>query len=290
MSKMTRLFSNISFKKFIESRLSCLPAKYVKILTDNESLKIYRQSFTSSEVDPINNYEYYEQMGDVTSNKFLVYYFYRRFPVLKCTAGVKVVARLKINYGSKKVFSELARKEGFWEWIRASEEEYSKRPMDLLEDTFEAFVGATESILDDRVEPGVGAVAAELFLKRIFDGVNVSLKYKDLYDSKTRLKELFDLFGDQLGKIKYSDCREYDVAGNQVTTSRVYRVVPHQKPILMAVGISKLKADAQRAAAENAIDLLNSQNFIKHPPVEYQRFQSAKPISNESVPSIYPRS
>lgn len=279
MSRMTKLFSNISFKKFIEARLRPLPHKYVKILTDDESLKIYRQSFTSAAVDPVNNYEYYEQMGDVTANKFLVYYFYKRFPVLKCTAGVKVVARLKINYGSKKVFSELARKEGFWDWIDASEEEFSKCPIDLLEDTFEAFVGATESILDERVEPGVGAVAAELFLKRIFDAVDVSLKYKSLYDSKTRLKELFDLFGDQLGKIKYSELREYDAAGNQVTTSRVYRIVSrNRKPILMAVGISKLKADAQRAAAENAIDLLNSQNFIKHPPIEYQRFQLAPPI------------
>jgi dsRNA-specific ribonuclease len=275
MSRMTKLFSNIGFKKFIETRLQPLPSKYVKILTDDESLKIYQQSFTSAAADPIDNYEYLEQMGDVTANKFLVYYFYRRFPVLKCTAGVKVVARLKINYGSKKVFSELARKEGFWDWINASEEEFSKCPIDLLEDTFEAFVGATESILDERVEPGVGAVAAELFLKRIFDAVDISLKYKDLYDSKTRLKELFDVFGEQLGKIKYSEFREYDSEGNQVTTSRVYRIMSHRKPILMAVGISKLKADAQRAAAENAIDLLNSQNFIKHPPIEYQKFQRA---------------
>ena len=274
---MTKLFSNIRFKKFIEKRLQPLPSKYVKILTDDESLKIYQQSFTSAAADPINNYEYFEQMGDVTANKFLVYYFYRRFPVLKCTAGVKVVARLKINYGSKKVFSELARKEGFWDWINASEEEFSKRPIDWLEDTFEAFVGATESILDERVEPGVGAVAAELFLKRIFDAVDISLKYKDLYDSKTRLKELFDVFGDRLGKIKYSEFRDYDSEGNQITTSRVYRIMSHRQPILMAVGISKLKADAQRAAAENAIDILNSQNFIKHPPIEYQIFQQAPP-------------
>ncbi len=91
--------------------------KYIKILTDDDSMKIYGCAFTSELVDPANNYQVLEQVGDLTGNKFIVNYMYQRFPQLDCAEGVKVVARLRINYGAKESFCEIARKLGFWDFI-----------------------------------------------------------------------------------------------------------------------------------------------------------------------------
>merc|ERR1712127_565873 len=99
---------------------SKLKRKYVDILTDEESMKLYANAFTSDSVDEENNYQVMEQLGDLTGNKFIVTYMYKRFPQLKCSEGVKVAARLRINYGSKQSFAEISRKLGFWSFISAN--------------------------------------------------------------------------------------------------------------------------------------------------------------------------
>lgn len=261
-----------SLKRFVTSKfMPIISSKYVSILTDERSMKIYEQSFVSATANPVKNYEVYEQMGDVSANKFLVYYFYNRFPSLMCPMGVKVVARLKINYGSKKTFSRIAQREGFWPHIKASEEWKDRRKDDLLEDVFEAFVGATEFIIDSRVERGLGAVVVEKYLKRVFDSEPISLKYTDLYDSKTRLKELFDKHGHELGKIKYAEVKEFTSSGNSITTSRVI-LQGRGRPETIGVGTGRIKSEAQRAAAEEAISLLKRRGFSKEEPPEYALF------------------
>lgn len=264
----------MNFRKFIISKFApILSKKYVDILTDDRSIKIFQQSFTSSTFDEKCNYEFYEQMGDVSANKFLVYYFYKRFPCLMCALGVKVVARLKINYGSKKVFSRLAEQQGFWPYIRASDEWKDKRRTDLLEDTFEAFVGATEFILNDRVEDGVGGVAISMYLKSVFDTEHISLKYEDLYDSKTRLKELMDKISMDVGKLKYNEIKDVDANNRYFTTSRISLIPRHGRCKEIAAGTGRTKSEAQRAAAKEAIFYFATQGYEKKPPPEYSMFQ-----------------
>lgn len=263
-------------KNFIKSKLSpVLTDKYMDILTTRSSLALYKQAFTSATVDTETNYEFFEQMGDVSANKFLVYYFYKRFPVLKCPLGVKVVARLKINYVSKDTFSRIAEQEGFWPYVIASDEWKEKRRKDLLEDVFEAFIGVTEYILDTYAKPGIGAIAIGAYLKRVFDKEDISLRYVDLYDSKTRLKELFDKYrGDvnDLGRITYTDTRSYDADGNTTTTSRIVRYPKRGAPETIGIGVGRLKAEAQRAAAEEAILKLGLKGYKKEEPPEYAEF------------------
>ena len=268
-------FYNLSH--FIQKKFqNVLSKKYVGILTDEISMKAYRQAFTSSTINPSSNYEFFEQMGDVSANKFLVYYFYRRFPVLKCAQGVKVVARLKINYVSKDTFSRIAKQEGFWPYIQASEEWKDRRSKDLLEDVFEAFIGATEYLIDTRVKHGLGAVVIGEYLTKVFDREDISLRYTDLYDSKTRLKELFDKYGGELGRIKYAETKQFDVEGNSTTTSRILRYSSGGRggPETIGIGVGRLKAEAQRAAAEEAILKMRQRGFYKEEPPEYARFRN----------------
>ena len=49
-----------------------LKQKYIDVLTSGESLKAYATAFTAASANPVDNYERFEQIGDVTANKFIV--------------------------------------------------------------------------------------------------------------------------------------------------------------------------------------------------------------------------
>jgi len=270
----------IPFTDMIKSVLkrSGLKKKYRNILLTEESLAKFAKAFTSAEADPENNYEMYELMGDVSAGHFIKWYMIRRFPVLKCAKGVKVVARLLINYGSKQTFYKFGERLGFWEYISASVEERARERKSLLEDVFEAFLGVIEETLDEAfatgddnamVMPGVGYSAVYAILKSIFDEMDISLKFEDLYDAKTRLKEVFDKHKDRIGTLLYEE--DPRVEGDQLTTSRCYRVF-QCKRIVLGTGTASLKPDAQQRAAAVAIEVVAKLGYRKEAPPEYKLF------------------
>lgn len=278
-----------------------LKPKYIDKLTDQNAMKSYSTAFTASSADAKNNYEQFEQLGDVTANKFIVWYAYRRFPQLDCPEGVKVVARLRINYGAKESFAPLAEKLGFWEYISAQEEgtergiKYRNRhKKDLLEDTFEAFIGCTEYLLDKAYRPGVGYGIVYDILSDIFNELPMSLRFEDLFDAKTRLKETFDAYP-QLGEWVYIDSREImGDEGYTIANSTVYQVptgvnkrpirkmtglgkrdfeeYPQNGWIKLGTGTSTKKGEAQQKAAMQGIQTLKQRGFFREPPSDYLYF------------------
>lgn len=195
------------------------------------NINIYTQAFTSAGYDPDFNYEELEQKGDASANNFLVWYFYNRFPQLNCPAGVAVIARLKIVYASKNSFQEIAEKLGFWPYINATQHERDTKRKSILEDVFEAFIGATQQILDDERELGFGFIIICRILKGIFDEIPISLEYEDLYDAKTRLKEYFDA-NQSIGKLDSN----YDPQTRMVTLSITEKVNPVSVPLSKLAG------------------------------------------------------
>ncbi len=277
-----------SFKNLIKNILtrSNLKPKYIDELTSDENLKVYDQAFTAASANPKKNYEIFEQIGDLSVNKFIVWYAYRRFPQLECPLGVKVVARIRINYGSRQSFSEIGEQLGFWPYISADEEERAHKKKDLLEDCVESFIGCTEQLLDKRYRPGVGYAIVYDILSSIFDKIDISLKYNDLYDAKTRLKELFDAYKDQLGTWAYIDNRVdmlaeaviYQVPigiNNQPYKKQTGQDVilePRREWIKLGSGKAAKKADAQQKAAEEGLKKLNAMGWVKEISDEYKFF------------------
>ena len=292
------------FKNLITGLLTRgnLKPKYIEMMTSEKNMELYGTAFTAASADSKKNYEIYEQLGDVSANKFIVWYAYRRFPQLNCPLGVKVVARLRINYGAKQSFASIGERLGFWPFISAAEDgtdrsaKYRARHMkDLLEDVLEAFVGCTEWILDNEYRPGVGGGVVYDILASIFDEIPISLKFEDLIDAKTRMKEIFDAFGDAIGSYQFIDVREEreTSAGEmqRVAVAHLYRVPPnHPKyPIKVNMGEEKIlrpnrgweligkgsastKSAAQQKASTEAIRTLNNSGYIKEVPIEYRLF------------------
>ena len=289
------------FKALISSilRKGGLKSKYIKMLTDPEAMKIYGCAFTSELVDPVNNYQVLEQVGDLSGNKFIVNYMYERFPHLDCAEGVKVVARLRINYGAKESFCEIARKLGFWEFISATNDLRQRKMKPLLEDVFEAFLGATERILDSRKRVGVGYAIVHDILASIFNEMDISLRYEYLYDAKTRLKELFDLHESSLGPLVYKEQKKdmitfataFRVHGGKYAekTDKFGNITVDKKRIVggkyikIGEGSAALKADTQQNAAAAALDLLKKQGWSKPVPSVYTRFNNASDEKEASL-------
>lgn len=240
-----------SFMMVIKSLLSKsnIAPKYMSLLLNEDSMKEYSKVFTDTTADELDNYEFYEQLGDMSANKFIVSYMYLRFPILKQPKGVRIVARLRINYGAKQTFFEIANKLGFWNYISASQRKRDRQMKSLLEDVFEAFIGCTEFLLDNYFRPGVGYAIVYDILTSIFNDINISLKYEHLYDAKTRLKELFDYDSKKLGKVKYEDT--FNEEGKRL--SQVYAILPSGEKKKIGEGIANIKPDAQQQAAKNAI-------------------------------------
>lgn len=267
----------MDFKKLIIGLLKRGKIKKEHILTllKAENMAVYNAVFTSDSVDENDNYQVYEQLGDLTGNKFIVWYIYERFPQLKCLDGVKVAARLKINYGAKNSFCKIAESLGFWPFISATNDLRQRTKKSLLEDVFEAFLGATEYMLD-QISFGLGYICVYRILKSIFDEMPISLKYEDLYDAKTRLKELFDL--KNLGELVYEDSKK-----ELITYSTAYSVVNNQREIL-GEGSAALKIDAQQVAAKNALSYLSKKGITKKVPEIYERFNK-EPSTEEDIKS-----
>jgi len=282
---------DLPFKTLITNILKQgrLKSKYIKLLTNEKNMELYNQAFTSATADVTKNYEFFEQLGDVSANKFIVWYAYRRFPQLHCPTGVKVVARIRIKYGSRQSFATIGDQLGFWPFISATNEERLHKKKDLLEDCMESFVGCTEYILDKEFRPGVGYAIVYDILSSIFDKIHISLMYNDLYDAKTRIKELFDAYK-HLGTLTYVDNRhdalveskafrvpercncKQPVKNKTGPGKRDFVLTPHKEWIFIGTGMASRKADAQQKAAAEGLKSINNKGYVKEVPDEYKYF------------------
>lgn len=259
-------FRNLIFNLLSKCKLK---KKYIDLLLDADGMKVYNDVFTSSSANVENNYEVYEQLGDISANKFIVWYMYRRFPQLTSPKYVKVVARLRINYGSKQSFSTIADSVGFWPFITASEDERNRCKKPLLEDALEAFIGATEYLIDTKIRIGVGYSIVYDILAKLFDDIHISLKYETLYDAKTRLKEIFDFFkSEELGVLEYQTVKNVE---EKLNTTIVYQV-NNKRKLKIGEGIASLKADSEQKAAAQGIEFMRSKGYVKPVPELYSKF------------------
>lgn len=237
--------------------LSNLSDTYYSVLLDKEGINLYDQAFTHKTADPVYNYEFFEFLGDTTINKIIAWYLSRRFNKLNCPEGVKVLTRLKINLISKKSFVQCAKQLQFWDFVSADMDIRTNKMDKTLEDVFEAFFGVTELLIDSKIRQGAGYSICYTMIEKLMDTRNISLKYEDLFDSKTRLKEMFDFFGEKIGKMSYQT--------EKIDRIHYVKIFLHHSNNLLLIGEGSgaLKANAEQKASSEAIISLNKMGFIK---------------------------
>lgn len=264
-----------SFKNFIIKLLkrSKLKNKYIELLISNENFQTYCNAFTHISIDNDRNYEYLEILGDVTCNKCIVWYIKDRFPQLQNSDGVKVIARLRINLVSKKNFANIAESLGFSNFISCEQEIKEQKGKSLLEDVFEAFFGATEILIDSIIGQGSGYGICYRILKSILDELNISLRYEDLYDPITRLKETFDFFRQQTPgrqcKLIWGNMLWENIKTEKGQIVHLYQFdkTTNRKKLLITTD-APLLDEAKQLAASKYLKILNENGF-KRPIPDY---------------------
>lgn len=158
-----------------------------------------RYVFTSksAEQSTAENYEFFELLGDSTINKFVIWYFSKRFTTLgqnipPSRDKVAVIATLRIKYVSKAELAKIAVRYGFWPFIVACDEEKKKSDSKLLEDTLEAFIGLTEYLIENKYGEGRGYLIVKYLLETYYDSIDITDDTATNKDCKSKLKEFFD--------------------------------------------------------------------------------------------------
>lgn len=175
-----------------------------KILSNPENMKLFRKAWTHPSFFVSGNeqdsYDFLELFGDGSIAEFTVYYLRYRFPDIK---SVKWMTRLKHNIVGGKMLGRIAIQQGFVRFARygpAMEESLRKYPhlesnvdyVGMMEDILEAFCGVMQIIITKDYPHGVFVEIIHAILGSFLADVEISLKYQDVFDSVTRLKELYE--------------------------------------------------------------------------------------------------
>jgi len=169
-------------------------------IENKESMQLLRQAFIHKSFDVVTNYELLEFEGDVIVNAAVVEYIRNTYPNI---VSVKWNTRLKHILVSGKILSRMAIRNGFENYLLVDEE--LKERFDTFEDkwdcedyqaayedTVEALCGAIMRILNKHTVKGVGYVSCYNLISSFLQEEKISLEYEDVFDAKSRLKELFD--------------------------------------------------------------------------------------------------
>jgi dsRNA-specific ribonuclease len=262
-----------SFENFLKKMFkhAGVADEYISQYLNDETRPFFNMAFTSSSVDEHNNYELFEQMGDATIGKFIVWSSYEKFPQFRGKPeAVEIVARMKINLGSKDTLAKIAEDIGIWPFISASEDLRNRSAKKLLEDVFEAFIGVIEFVVYDysdsnRSNPGLAYQIVYKLLCFLFEPYPLKIDYNVLVDAKNRLKGVFDQYKERLGTEAIYNTRRVLKGDQNVFFSQIYD--KHKK--LLGQATATVKKDAEKRAAEMAITTLQKMGFKKNVPLLY---------------------
>lgn len=287
------------FKQYISNFLS----KYIQEITIfnllKERMDVFEKVFTSERVDETANWQIFEQLGDLSINKAIVSFVYAKYPFLRDSRAVKVVARVRINIGSKSTFHKIGKELGFLPYISALNEDFKINEDSLVEDVFEAIFGAIETLIDEQHEIGYGyqivyrmyeQIMREMDEKNI---VRLSLAYDDLYDAKTRFKEVCDLphVAEAIGKLQFVDSVENETKA--LVSVYAVKTEGMKSRILISTGMSEAPIDAKMEAHQDAsrkgLIRLREMGYWKNPNSYYlelerlARGENVEPVSERKV-------
>jgi ankyrin repeat protein/dsRNA-specific ribonuclease len=240
--------------------------KYIDVLLRDESLKIYGDVFTSDTITDIslrkessNNYEVFEKLGDGVFNSFFSFYSFRDFGEDRRAVMSQLYSDLKSKYGKGVIMAEIADKNlKFWDFISSSKDQRISEKKKLLEDVFEAIIGATYYILDKNFRQGVGYTICYNILENIFKThIVLETNPQDLKSYISKLNEFIYQNVDEY-KIEYVDKRlsttgEFGLTETSVILSFVDVMKP---PKIIGIGKAATKKDSKEEAAKQAYKYL----------------------------------
>tara|TARA_B110000483_G_scaffold237297_1_gene311842 strand:- start:1630 stop:2502 length:873 start_codon:yes stop_codon:yes gene_type:complete len=240
-------------------------------LLSEDSLRRYDTAFTHPSSNLENCYEYYEFIGDSVVNKCVMHFLARKFSQMRSKRSIKILARVKVNYVSKKWLAHFSEILQFGNFITI-DSKISHLNKSVLEDIFESFIGVTEELIDERYGMCTGYYFCQKMIDVILAHFDISVNYNDLFDAKTRLKELFDAIKlTQPTYCVFDHVRNHDMAPSQFNVA--CKINHKGESITLGRGTGSQKKEAEEHASEQALNFLasvyNTQRIMKFNGIDY---------------------
>ena len=184
--------------------------KNIELILSDKNMIEFKKAFTTPLADPMYNYEFYEMLGDSTSNNCVVWYFQRRFfpepETLITSKGtmnpVAVMGRLKQEGASVRQYSKFANHLGFLPYITMTNID-NTRVAKILEDVFEAFIGCLVYHSEKIFGLHIGLTIVYPILQKLFDREDISIEKEKLYEPKSLVNEDITKLPKNYAKLKY---------------------------------------------------------------------------------------
>lgn len=280
------------FKAFLTTtfELTGVRAEYVRYLVRENADEFRRYVFTSRRADARRNYEEYEFVGDAIVTHFLALHAFDEIRAADATISslkvAKLLPRIGIQLASRTTLSSIAARCDFAPHVRnsvardndddkarrlqlpAHKRGYDARRSDesLLEDVFEAFVGAINILVQRRYGAATAFGVVYDFLRFAFDraGIVVTTDYESLFDSKSLLKQMGERYPKEIGHIRYVHSREKCEPKSPTHFERdgctvVYVSEPTEN--------ASVRAKNEQAEAKTALAYFNARGFYFRPVV-----------------------
>lgn len=172
-----------------------------KIISDEESMKLFDRAFTHKSANEIYNYELLELYGDKVVDYCILKFTSERFPKLRDgglnpPAAVRITSKLHLYLRSKAFLALAGNKIGFYPYISINTHilKNQNENLKMYEDIFEAFMCVVDRVVNKFTKEEVGFIICYEILRSTFDKMDISLKYEFVYDSITILKEYAQKF------------------------------------------------------------------------------------------------
>ena len=245
------------------------------LLSENAMTNYWIRVFTDKSIDPSNNYETYEYLGDKIGNAMFVYYIIKRYAQQGYVFTEAIGTLLTTKYMARGFQSEIVDKWDLMPYVRHDPK------LDLSDDKsksniFEAFVGCLFDLANSVIGSMVGSVYVYRLMMAIFMDVDLNPD-KIQKDAKSRLNELYTMKGWKLPKFEYSQSTDPRQPGFLV------RII-NQQGIVLGQGFGQ-KDKAEGEASEQVLDTFAKQGVtIESTREELQRYRAENdPKYNEQM-------
>lgn len=229
----------------------------LKNLLSDESMAQYDIAFTHPSSNSENCYEYYEFIGDSVVNKCVMHFLARKFCKLRSKRSIKILARIKVNYVSKKWLAHFSEILQFGKFITI-DSKINHANKSVLEDIFESFIGVTEELIDKKYGICTGYYFCQKIIDVILSHFDISVQYNDLFDAKTRLKELFDAIKlQQPSYVVLDHIKTSEHAGSHFNIQ--CKISYQGNVIVLGTGSGMQKKEAEEHASERALTFLSKE-------------------------------
>lgn len=270
--------------RILSKRALIKPSKMNHYVSE-EMMPLWISVFTHKSVEGAEHYELMEFEGDVIVNAAVVPYIRERYPKIR---RISYLTRIKHNLISKDYLANIFEQENVFPLIKISDEmrEYFSNQanykettdyLSLLEDTYEAFSGRVANIAKTRFGGGentssgigLGLQLVYNITSSYLDNMTIPVKYEDIFDPKTILKELYDKMGWNMKQTFMT--KELVGEGGKVYETRVYgyvlgdrRPIPQNKVLLASFSSFRMKGykGSEQLAARKALNVLENKYRI----------------------------